>query len=128
MPSVTRSLLRGEPVAVSGGQQVRDFMHVDDAAGAVAALLESNVVGPVNIASGVGVMVGDVIEEVVGLIGRPDLVRRGALPDRPGDPSLLLADVTRLRDEVGFRPRWELADGLAATVQWWRQHVDPPHR
>ncbi|HTA33852.1 MAG TPA: NAD(P)-dependent oxidoreductase [Solirubrobacteraceae bacterium] len=129
VPSVTRALLLGEPVAVSSAQQVRDFMHVDDVAGAVAALLESNVVGPVNIASGVGVTVGDVIEGIVRLIGRPDLVRRGALPDRLGDPPLLLADVTRLRDEVGFRPRWELADGLAATVQWWRRHVDDsPYR
>jgi nucleoside-diphosphate-sugar epimerase len=129
VPSVTRALLLGEPVAVSSAQQVRDFMHVDDVAAAVAALLECSVVGPVNIASGVGVTVGDVIEEIVRLIGRPDLVRRGALPDRPGDPPLLLADVTRLRDEVGFRPRWGLADGLAATVQWWRRHVDDsPYR
>ena len=129
VPSVTRALLLGDPVAVSSGQQVRDFMHVDDVAGAVSALLESNVVGPVNVASGVGATVGDVIEEIVRLIGRPDLVRRGALLDRPGDPPLLLADVTRLRDEVGFRPRWGLADGLAATVQWWRRHVDDsPYR
>jgi nucleoside-diphosphate-sugar epimerase len=129
VPSVTRALLLGDPVAVSSGQQVRDFMHVEDVAGAVSALLESNVVGPVNVASGVGATVGDVIEEIVRLIGRPDLVRRGALLDRPGDPPLLLADVTRLRDEVGFRPRWELADGLAATVQWWRRHVDDsPYR
>lgn len=127
VPSVIRALLVGEPVAVSSGLQVRDFMHVDDVAGAVAALLDSDVVGPVNIASGVGVTVGDVVDEIVRLIGRPDLVRRGALPGRHGDPALLLADVTRLRDEVGFRPRWELADGLAATVQWWRDHEDPPY-
>jgi nucleoside-diphosphate-sugar epimerase len=124
VPSVIRALLLGEPVAVSGGRQVRDFMHVEDVARAVATLLESRVVGPVNIASGVGVTVGDVVEEIVRRIGRPELVRRGALPDRPGDPSQLVADVTRLQDEVGFRPRWELADGLAATIRWWRDHED----
>ena len=45
--------------------------------------------------------------------GRPDLLRPGALPDRAGDPPRLVADVARLRDEVGFAPRIGLAEGLA---------------
>jgi nucleoside-diphosphate-sugar epimerase len=120
VPSVIRALLAGEPVATSSGQQIRDFMHVHDVAGAVAALLDSSVVGPVNIASGVGVTVGEVVAEIVRLVGRPELVQSGALPERDGDPPLLLADVTRLHDEVGFRPRWTLTEGLAATVRWWQ--------
>ncbi len=119
--SVIRSLLSGEPAATGGGGQVRDYMHVEDAAGAVAALLDSSVVGAVNIASGVGVAVDEIVDRIVGLVGSPELVRRGALPDRPWEPPLLVADVARLRDEVGFRARWTLADGLAATVRWWER-------
>ena len=119
VPSVIRSLLAGESIATGRGAQVRDFMHVEDAARAVVALLNSSVVGAVNIASGVGVAVEEVVDEIVRLIGHPELVRRGALPDRPGDPPLLLADIARLRDEIGYRPRWALAGGLAATVRWW---------
>jgi nucleoside-diphosphate-sugar epimerase len=121
IPSVIRSLLAGQAIATGSGEQVRDFIHVEDVAGAVVALLESPSVGAVNIASGTGVTVGEVVEQVVQLLGRPELVRRGALPERPGEPRLLVADVARLREEVGFRPRWELADGIAASVQWWRQ-------
>jgi nucleoside-diphosphate-sugar epimerase len=122
VPSVIRSLLRAQPVATSGGEQIRDFMHVEDAAGAIVALLDSPVVGAVNIASGVGVSVGDLIDRIVALTGRRELVDQGALPDRPGDPPLLVADVARLRDEVGYRPRWGLDDGLAATTRWWQEH------
>jgi nucleoside-diphosphate-sugar epimerase len=122
VPSVIRSLLAGEPVATGAGEQVRDFLHVEDVAGAVVALLDSRVVGAVNIASGIGVSVGEVIEAIVSVIGRPELVRRGELPDRPGEPPLLVADVTRLREEVGFRPHRLLAGGLAETVRWWREH------
>jgi nucleoside-diphosphate-sugar epimerase len=125
VPSVIRSLLAGQAVAISSGRQVRDFMHVEDVAGAVLALLDSSVLGAVNIASGVGVTVGEVVEKIVELVGHPELVRRGALPDRAGDPSLLVADVARLRDEVGFRPRWKLADGLAASVSWWEEQEAP---
>ncbi len=119
VPAVIRSLLRGQPVATGNGAQVRDFMHVDDVAGAVVALLDSPVVGTVNIASGVGVSVEEVVDAIVHLLGHAELVRRGALPGRAGEPPLLVADVARLRDEVGFQPRWGLADGLAATVRWW---------
>ena len=121
VPSVIRSLLAGEPVATGSGEQVRDFMHVEDVAGAVVALLDSPVVGAVNIASGAAVTVGELIDRIVQLLGRPELVRRGALPERAGEPRLLLADVARLRDEVGFRPHWALGDGLAASVRWWQE-------
>jgi nucleoside-diphosphate-sugar epimerase len=120
VPAVVRSLLRGESVATTSGAQVRDLLHVDDVAGAIVALLESAAVGPVNIASGSGVTLREVIGEVAALVGRPELVRFGELPERPGEPERLVADVTRLRAEVGYHPRLTLAEGLAATVEWWR--------
>ncbi len=106
-------------MSTGAGVRVRDFLHIEDAAGALAVLLDSPVTGAVNIASGVGVRVDEVVERLARLLGRPELVRRGVRPDRPGEPPLLVADVVRLREEVGYRPRWELADGLAATVRWW---------
>lgn len=124
VPSVVRSLLAGRPVATSSGEQLRDFMHVEDVAGALVALLDSPVVGDVNIASGIGVTVGEVVDRIVRLIGRPELIRRGALPMRPGEPRRLVADIARLRDEVGYRPRVPLADGLEATVGWWEAQGD----
>jgi nucleoside-diphosphate-sugar epimerase len=115
--STVRSLLAGQPVSIGAGTRVRDFLYIKDAAGALAALLDSPVTGAVNIASGVGVRVDEVVERLARLLGRPELVRREELPDRPGEPPLLVADVARLREEVGYRPRWELADGLAATAR-----------
>jgi nucleoside-diphosphate-sugar epimerase len=124
VPSAIRAVLAGEPIVTGSGERARDFMYVEDVASALAALLDSAVVGAVNIASGVRVTVGEVVEQIARSSGRPELARSGGLPDRPGEPPLLLADVTRLRDEVGFRPRWALADGLGASVRWWREHAD----
>jgi nucleoside-diphosphate-sugar epimerase len=118
--SVVRSLLAGESIETTSGEQIRDFMHVEDVAGAIAALLQSSVVGAVNVASGVAVAVSEVIARAATATGRPELVHRGALPDRAGEPPSLVADVRRLREEVGYRPRWSLADGLADTVRWWQ--------
>ncbi|MCW3068907.1 MAG: rmd 1, partial [Solirubrobacterales bacterium] len=94
--------------------------HVEDVAGAVAAIVNSSVNGPVNIGSGEGVQVRELVDTVARAAGDPRLVRQGELPQRDGDPAALVADVGRLRGEVGFTPRHSLSDGLEQTVNWWR--------
>ncbi len=120
VPSVINSLLDGSPAETSSGTQRRDFMHVADVGGALAALLDSEVTGPVNVASGEAVPISEVVATIAQLAGRPELVRLGALPDRGGEPELLAADVHRLRAEVGFTPRFTLREGLADALAWWR--------
>lgn len=145
VPSLIRSLLARRALTIGDGARVRDLMHVDDVAAALAALLDSSLVGPVNVASGVGVTIGAVVNEITQLVGGAELVRSGSSAELAGagssadlpravssaepadaassaEPRALVADVSRLRDELGFRPRWSLADGLAATVEWWREH------
>ena len=121
VPSVIDSLLDGMPAKTTSGTQRRDFLHVEDVAGAVAALLESSVTGPVNIASGRAVAVSELVDLIAKAVGRPELVRAGALPDRASEPPLLVADAGRLTREVGYSPRFTLADGIADTVGWWRE-------
>ena len=121
---VARALTRGERAATSSGAQRRDFMHVDDVAAAFVALVGSDVTGEVNIATGRGVAIRRIVDIIAAAAGRPELLDLGALPARPGDPPELVADVARLREEVGFEPSFGLEDGLAATVDWWRaQHA-----
>ena len=123
IPSVITSLLRGEPARISSGRQLRDFLHVADVAGALVALLHSPVVGPVNIASGEGVPLADVAQRLARRLHLEHLLQVGALPDRPGEPDCLVANVTRLREEVGFVPLCSLDEGLARTTDWWARHL-----
>jgi nucleoside-diphosphate-sugar epimerase len=118
--SVIRSLLREEPARCSHGRQVRDFLHVQDAAEALVALLDSEVVGTVNIASGVPVTLRQLVQIIGEKLQRPQLVQLGALPAPKHEPPLLLADVARLRDEVCWSPRYDLASGIAETISWWK--------
>jgi nucleoside-diphosphate-sugar epimerase len=119
--SVAGALVRGERAATGAGTQVRDLLHVSDVGAAFAALAGADVDGPVNIASGEGRPLREVVEAIGRIAGRPDLIDLGALPPRPGDPDRLVADVTRLREEVGFQPRIGLEQGLERTVAWWRE-------
>jgi nucleoside-diphosphate-sugar epimerase len=120
VPSVARALLAGLPAPCTAGTQQRDFLHVADVADALIALTGAETTGPVNVASGEAIAVRDVVARVAEAVGRPELVRFGARPTPAGEPPLVVADVSRLRDEVGWRPRIGLADGLVETVGWWR--------
>ncbi len=111
-----QALAAGGRFGTSPGHQRRDFSHVADAARAFAALVDSSVVGPVNVGSGAAVPVRAILERIGHLTGRPDLIDFGARPLAAGEPACIEADVTRLRGEVGFQPRFDLDAGLRATL------------
>ncbi len=123
--SVAKALVEGRPAPTGDGAQVRDLLHVADVAGAFAALAGSSVTGAVNVGSGEGRPLRDVVAAIGAAAGRPHLLDVGALPPRPGDPDELVADVGRLRDEVGFTPSMSLEEGIAETVAWWRDQAGP---
>jgi nucleoside-diphosphate-sugar epimerase len=114
VPSLAAKLAAGEPALLSSGRMVADFIHVDDVAGALAALCASDVSGPVNVGTGQGVAVAEIARRLAEIAGRPDLLRIGALPDREGEPVRVVGSVHRLTREVKFKPRISLTDGIAA--------------
>jgi nucleoside-diphosphate-sugar epimerase len=123
--AVARKLLAGETVATTEGLQRRDFMHVFDVAGAFAELLRSDVDGAVNIASGEGATVREVITAVASAAGGLDRVRFGSRPQDPDEPPVIVGESARLSNTVGFEPTIGLAEGLADAVEWWRSAEAP---
>jgi nucleoside-diphosphate-sugar epimerase len=116
IPFVARQLAAGERAKVSAGTQVRDFLHVSDAATAFVVLLSDSLAGPVNIGSAVGVTIRSVVETLARMAGRPDLVDLGAVPLQPGEPPMIVADNRRLLS-TGWRQKITLEAGLAEMIQ-----------
>jgi len=121
VPAVIRALLAGEPARCTHGRQVRDYLHVADAARAFVALLDSQQQGPVNIASGTGVPLGEIATALAQAAGRPELLRLGALASPPGEAPRVVGDVSRLT-ALGWQPQFTLAAGLRDTLDWWCRH------
>lgn len=119
--SIAASLLAGRPALMSSGTQIRDFTDVHDAGDAFAALALSKVTGAVNIASGQALQIRELAEEIRAAAGGIGELRFGALPDRPNEPASIVADIGRLRDEVGYRPVRTMQERLAETIDWWRK-------
>jgi nucleoside-diphosphate-sugar epimerase len=123
VPSVILSMLKGEEARCSHGKQIRDFLHVRDVASAFARLLDSDVEGIVDIASGVPVTLKDVVCNIADKLDASELIRLGALPSSPDEPARLVADVARLSKEVAWSPQYNLDQGLNETIAWWKDNL-----
>lgn len=126
VPSIARALLSGEPAECSSGRQLRDFLDVRDLGRALAMLATSRVTGPINLGHGEERSIADVAMLLGQLAGRTDLVRLGALPDRPGEPLRLVPDLTRQAKELGFSPKISLRHGLADALKLASTQLDIP--
>lgn len=110
-PSVIAAARGGEPLVIKGGSLIRDYMYAGDIAGAFAAFLSSEVEGEVNICTGKGIMLEDYCRALARMAGKEENLR---FADQPGNqPPRIVGDAGRLRDEVGFGPRYDLDAGFA---------------
>jgi UDP-glucose 4-epimerase len=121
IPRFIVDVLRRRPPTIFGdGNQVRDFVSVRDVVRANILAMQRDAVGCFNIGTGTGVTIRDlarVVMEIGGLSREPAFGK-----PRPGDMRESVADISRARDVMGFRPRVHLADGLRETFDWFRDH------
>jgi len=121
--SVITSLLQGNPVRCTHGEQIRDFLYVKDVADAFVTLLEQRDQGPFNIASGSPRPIKDIIQTIARTLGREDLIAWGALPAAKEDPPTLTADIERLHQELQWKPKYSLEAGIEESILWWKDHL-----
>jgi nucleoside-diphosphate-sugar epimerase len=123
IPSLIRSLHAGQSFDCSHGGQLRDFVYVDDLAQMTAAVLDGELTGAVNLASGEARSLRSVIEHVAGLLDARHLVRFGAVEAIGVDAEpILAADVRRLRGVTAGVPLVGFEQGVARDIAWW---IDP---
>lgn len=123
VPSVILSLLKGAPAESSHGEQIRDYMHVQDVADGLVALLDSQASGDYNLASGRTTSIRSIVEMLGELTGRADLLRIGAIPARANDAPLVIGDPGMAQRAFGWKSSIPLRDGLQATVDWWKARL-----
>ena len=129
LPSLVSALSAGRRVSLGTGGQIRDILHVADAAEGLIALSEVAVAGRpclVNLCNGAGISVAEFAKTTAQIMGAPDdLLGFGELPDRPQDASYLVGDTARLHGLTRWRPRVTLRAGLEEAITAWREkHVN----
>jgi nucleoside-diphosphate-sugar epimerase len=109
--------LHGKPITVYGdGSQTRSFCYVDDEVRGFLALLDSELVGPVNIGNPGEFTVLELAELVIEVTNSDSDIVYEPLP--VDDPTQRRPDITRAHDELGWEPRIDLREGLTRTAEW----------
>jgi UDP-glucose 4-epimerase len=119
-------LVMGTDYPTPDGTGIRDYVHVDDLAAAHVLALDALFTGApttaYNVGVGRGFSVQEVLDAVDRVVGRP--VPRRLAPRRAGDPARLVADSTRIQNELGWQPAYTDVDAMVATA--WRWHSTHP--
>ena len=126
IPRQVTNLIDGvRPRLYGEGLNVRDWIHVEDHNTAVWAVIDRGQVGETYLIGADGETSNlEVVRTLLEIFGR-DADDFDHVVDRPGHDLRYAIDASRLRDELGWTPRYtDFAAGLAATVDWYRTHED----
>ncbi len=119
VPNIVRAALERRPIPLHWrGEQVRDFIYVEDLARAHIAPLELSGFQVFNVGTSVGTKVIDVAEAVFRVLGYR--VPIDDLGERPGDVEANYASSERLRSQLGWEPQVEMEEGLRRTIEHYR--------
>ena len=122
IPRQITNVLDGvRPKLYGAGENVRDWIHVEDHNSAVWTILDKGVIGETYLIGADGEENNkNVVELILELTGQPSDAY-DHVNDRPGHDMRYAIDATRLRDELGWTPRYQdFRAGLAATIDWYR--------
>ena len=132
IPVIIINALAGKPLPIYGnGENVRDWLYVEDHASALLTVLAKGTIGSsYNIGGENEATNIDIVREICAILDR---LRPAARPyfelvsfvaDRPGHDLRYAIDPTRIRTELGWRPAVTLTQGLEKTVHWYLDNED----
>lgn len=119
IPALITGLLSGKPFAMSPGQQVRDFLYIDDLIDALAKCGEEpRLCGEiVNVASGVSIQLKEVAEKVALILGKKGMLQVGAIPYRRFEIMNYSINTEKIMKLSSWRPTISFEDGLRITIE-----------
>ncbi len=125
IPYTITSLLRNETPQLSSGQRVCDLIYIPDLIrGLLRAGIQDSLIGKtVDLGTGKGTLIREVVERLVQLTGSVSRPAFGALQDRRGERPQV-ADIRKTQLLLGWQPYWSLQEGLVETVAWYQSRLN----
>jgi len=111
-------MIYGDNYDTPDGTCVRDYIHILDLAQAHMLALDAPESGHYNLGTGKGLSVKEIIDTAREVTGQP--IPAEIAPRRAGDPAFLIADSTRARKVLGWKPKYENAKAIIESAWKWR--------
>jgi len=116
IPFLVRNLVQEGSCALTSCEQIRDYLYIDDAASAFREALEKGVEGVFHVASGRGVVLRNLVEQVQQMANPSADLGFGELEQRVDQPHELVADISSIQSVTCWKPEVNLDTGLKETV------------
>lgn len=120
IPLMIANCLNDKPLPVYGkGENVRDWLYVEDHCAAIDLIIHNGKVGEVYNIGGHNERTNlQVVETIIDVLGKSrDLIKY--VTDRPGHDMRYAIDPTKIHDELGWEPKTKFDDGIKKTIQWY---------
>jgi dTDP-glucose 4,6-dehydratase len=122
VPEFISQCLRNEDVTVFGdGQQTRSFCYITDLVDGIMRLMQSDLNDPVNIGNPAEMTIEEIAKVIIEMTGSTSRIVHKPLPE--DDPKVRRPDITRARTLLGWEPKVALREGLATTIDYFRQKL-----
>lgn len=123
IPRMILLALHDQSLPIYGrGENVRDWLHVDDHCSAIDLILQKGRVGDVyNVGGNNERRNIDVARFILKEMDKPESLI-SFVQDRPGHDLRYAIDASKARDELGWRPRYEFSNGMKSTIRWYLDH------
>ena len=115
-------MINGErPIIYGDGEQTRDFVYVKDVVNANILAMESEKVksGVFNIGTGNETSINELVRTINEILEKN--IEPIYEPAREGDIKRSVADITKAKRKLGYKPRYTLKDGLKKTIEWYKK-------
>jgi dTDP-glucose 4,6-dehydratase len=124
VPLMISNALEGKPLPIYGdGQQIRDWLYVDDHARAILAVIERGRPGEIyNIGGSRALPNVDVVRKILATVGKPESLMQ-TVKDRPGHDRRYALSSEKLTRETGWNALIPFEDGLRTTIDWYKSNT-----
>ncbi len=126
VPAFISQALENKPLTVFGdGSQTRSLCYIDDLINGIYKLMSSEINQPLNIGNPAEMTILELAKTVISLTGSKSKIVFNPLP--VDDPKVRCPDITKARTELNWEPKIGLEEGLAKTINWFKQNEDNIH-
>ncbi|MCX6248481.1 MAG: NAD(P)-dependent oxidoreductase [Bacteroidetes bacterium] len=118
IPWLIKEMLQNMEINVTRGEQLWDYLFVDDISEMLLKMVTAKGVGIANLGSGKPVEIRQLIEKIKKLTASDSVINYGAVPYRPDQVMYMLANISRLASHLGWQPKTGIEEGLIKTIDF----------
>jgi UDP-glucose 4-epimerase len=118
IPNFIKKAVAGEPLEIYGGEELRDYLHVEDAVESIMCALKATASGTYNVGSGKGTSVKDAAEAIVDLAKSKSTLT--VLPRQKAASDIVL-DIAALQKDLQYKPKHTFPSGIETQMEWERK-------